>query len=204
MINFKTLSPDKALQLKLFFKYDLWHYIFVILCIAICAYIFDKWFESVAFVCAHLMLRYKLKYAYHSRHYCLLVTVFVVFCFIPNVISVNLSLLSSIPIALFVCWIGNKAQESKILKRKNAKLRYENSKLNEKLKPPKPFNVDYCTVDELIERCADKHLSEENTQLALEFFIYKTKQSILADRLCIDEKSVQEKKRRLRQKLNRV
>ena len=66
----------------------------------------------------------------------------------------------------------------------------------------KSFNVNNCTKDELLDRCSKLHLSKENTELAVAFFINKTKQSIIADKLCIDEKSVTMKKMRLKQKLN--
>lgn len=64
------------------------------------------------------------------------------------------------------------------------------------------FSTDTCTEEELIERCKELKFSEENTKLAIEFFIKKTKQSIIADELCINEKSVQMRKQRLKQKLN--
>lgn len=67
---------------------------------------------------------------------------------------------------------------------------------------PKPFNTDTCSADELIARCNELHFSSENTELAVEFFIHKTKHSIIADRLCIDEKSVVMRKQRLKHKLN--
>lgn len=67
---------------------------------------------------------------------------------------------------------------------------------------PKPFSVDTCTEQELRLRCSTLHLSHENTELAVEFFIRKTKQSIIADKLCIDEKSVTTRKKRLKAKLN--
>lgn len=67
---------------------------------------------------------------------------------------------------------------------------------------PKPFNVDTCTEAELLERCSELRLSQENTELAVEFFIKKTKQSILADRYCVDEKSITRRKIRLKEKLN--
>lgn len=68
----------------------------------------------------------------------------------------------------------------------------------------KPFHTDTCTEEELRERCAAIHLSQENTELAVEFFIRKTKQSVIADRLCIDEKSVTTRKKRLKEKLNKT
>lgn len=67
----------------------------------------------------------------------------------------------------------------------------------------KPFHTDTCTEEELRERCAAIHLSQENTELAVEFFIRKTKQSVISDRLCIDEKSVTTRKKRLKEKLNK-
>lgn len=67
---------------------------------------------------------------------------------------------------------------------------------------PKPFSTDTCSRDELIARCNELKFSKENTDLAVEFFINRTKQSIIADRLCIDEKSVVMRKMRLKRKLN--
>lgn len=69
---------------------------------------------------------------------------------------------------------------------------------------PKPFSVDTCTEQELRLRCSTLHLSHENTELAVEFFIRKTKQSIIADKLCIDEKSVTTRKKRLKAKLQQI
>lgn len=68
----------------------------------------------------------------------------------------------------------------------------------------KPFDINTCTEEELRKRCADLRFSQENTELAIELFIKKTKQSIIADRLCIDEKSVAMRKHRLKHKLNLV
>ena len=66
----------------------------------------------------------------------------------------------------------------------------------------KPFDVNTCTENELRKRCEELHFSYDNTELAVEFFIRKTKQSVIADKLCIDEKSVTRRKMRLREKLN--
>lgn len=65
----------------------------------------------------------------------------------------------------------------------------------------KPFDVNTCTENELRKRCEELRFSYDNTELAVEFFIKKTKQSVIADRLCIDEKSVTTRKKRLKAKL---
>lgn len=68
----------------------------------------------------------------------------------------------------------------------------------------KPFDVNTCTEEELRKRCKELRFSQENTELAVEFFIRKTKQSIIADKLCIDEKSVTTRKKRLKAKLQQT
>lgn len=67
---------------------------------------------------------------------------------------------------------------------------------------PKPFNTDTCTMEELLARCKELRFTKENTDLAVEFFINRTKHSVIADKMCIDEKSVTRRKMRLREKLN--
>lgn len=68
----------------------------------------------------------------------------------------------------------------------------------------KPFDVNTCTEEELKKRCKELRFSQDNTELAVEFFIRKTKQSVIADRLCIDEKSVTTRKKRLKAKLQQT
>ena len=68
---------------------------------------------------------------------------------------------------------------------------------------PKPFNTDTCTLEELLERCKELKFSQNQTTLAVEFFIKKTKQSEIADKLFIEETSVAIRKFRLKQKLNK-
>ena len=193
--------PEKLLKIRLFFCYQLWQYLLVISSICLCSYLFNKWIEGIAFCVAHCIIRYKMNYVYHSKNYCLQLTLFIIWCCIPTIAKTNISLLSAIPVAFLICWIGCVVQEKNILFKRNSKLSKENAEFIEKLKP-KPFNVDNCSRDELLARCAEVRLSEFNTELAIEFFINKTKQSIIADRLCIDEKSITQKKQRLKKKLN--
>lgn len=68
---------------------------------------------------------------------------------------------------------------------------------------PKPFNTDTCSEDELLLRCKELHFSEENCNLAVEFFIKKTKHSVIANQLCIEEKSVTTRKKRMKLLLNK-
>lgn len=81
-------------------------------------------------------------------------------------------------------------------------LRREYDRVINELTFDKSFDVDLCTKEELVARCEELNLSKETTALAIKLFIEKTKQSVLADELCIEEKSVQTQKRRLKNKLN--
>lgn len=85
---------------------------------------------------------------------------------------------------------------------KQLSLKLEYKRIIDALEFDNSFDVDFCTKEELLNRCAELNFNKENTELAIKFFIEKTKQSEIADELCIDEKSVQTRKRRLKQKLN--
>lgn len=161
------------------------------------ACIFNKFVEGIVFFICHWLIREQFQEQYHctSHAMCRLVTSVVFFFGICFVFPVSLSLFSTIPICYLISWIGFTKKQADTYER-------EYNDLKRKLEKKKDFHTDTCTEEELIARCKELHLSEENTNLAIEFFIKKTKQSILADKLFLEEKSVQEKKRRLKHKLN--
>lgn len=104
------------------------------------------------------------------------------------------TLLFSIPIAFFICWLGNEEEHKLRLLAKYIQLKKQLTKTK--------FNVDTCTEQELIDMCKELHFSENNTLLAIELFIKKTPHKILAEQLFIDTKSVTTRKKRLKAKLN--
>lgn len=160
-----------------------------IVAIFIPSFVFNKWVEGVVFYFCHWFIREQFPRQYHHiiPSTCRLITSCVLFFGVSFICPFTLSLMSAIPINYFIGWIGFTKAQSDYYERKCR---------------PKEFNVDTCTEQQLIQRCKEKHLSELNTKLAVEFFIKKTKQSIIADYLCINEKSVQIRKKRLRNKLN--
>ena len=135
---------------------------------------------------------YNRQYHASSLKHCLVLSI-VIFAIavtitIPKDYSICFSLLFGILIAFASCKIGNV----------QVKLR-EYAELT----APKLFNVDTCTEEQLLDRCRELRLSQENTELAVDFFIRKTKQSMVADRLCVDEPSIARRKLRLKKKLNK-
>lgn len=121
------------------------------------------------------------------------------------VVPSNFSIMFSV---LFGCAIAFVSYKFGIVQRKINDYDYIEPRYNQLVEfykeatTPKPFSTDTCSRDELIARCNELKFSKENTDLAVEFFINRTKHSIIADRLCIDEKSVVMRKMRLKRKLN--
>lgn len=160
---------------------------------AVIAFLTNKWVETIFLFLSFGVLRKAFGKTYHSDSFlaCIAISIIVFAISIMFVPNKNISLLACIIFGLSIDFIAYKYKD------------YVDNKTELiELKKPKPFSVETCTEDELVERCKALRFSEENTNLAIEFFIKKTKQSLIAERLCIDEKSVQRKKIRLKAKLN--
>ncbi|MEG2541094.1 MAG: hypothetical protein RSB59_04940 [Clostridia bacterium] len=95
-----------------FIKEQLWQLLIVVAFVALFAWIFDKPIEAVMFCVAHLVIRAKFDKQYHSglTSVCLFITLTIAFLGIATCLSLSVSLLSAIPIATFVCWVGYLAQ----------------------------------------------------------------------------------------------
>ena len=181
-------------ELKVKFRlFQISTYALVFSAIILMAFLTGKYIETTGLFIAFVSLRYAFEKTYHSDSFwaCIIISIIVFFIAILFVPDKNISLLACIVFGLIIDFIAYKHKD---YADKRAELI--------ELKKPKPFSVDTCTENELIERCKELRFSEENTNLAIEFFIKKTKQSLIAERLCLDEKYVKLKKHRLKQKLN--
>lgn len=159
--------------------------------------VLGKWLEGATFFVCHWLIREQFPKQYHHvvPAMCRLITSIVFFFGASFVLPLSLSLISAIPINYFIGWIGFTKKQADDFEVKYLRLK-------EKLEAKKPFSTETCTKEELIERCKELHLSEENINLAIDFFINKTKQSEIADSLCVDEPSIRVRKLRLKKKLN--
>lgn len=121
------------------------------------------------------------------------------------VVPSNFSIMFSVLIGCAIAFVSYKVG---IVQRKLNDYDYIEPRYNQLVEfykeatAPKPFNTDTCTMEELLARCKELRFTKENTDLAVEFFINRTKHSVIADKMCIDEKSVTRRKMRLRDKLN--
>ena len=162
------------------------------------AWLLDKWAEAIFFFMCHWLVREQFPKQYHHivPATCRLITSAVFFFGVCFVLPRDFSMLSAIPINYFIGWVGFTKKQADTYE-----VKY--NRLKEQLEKNSEFSVETCTEKELYSRCREIGLSQENIDLAFEFFIAKTKQSIIADKLCINEKSVQTRKQRLKEKLNK-
>lgn len=163
-----------------------------VLCI-LCALIFNRWIECAAYCVAHCLYRYKFRYTFKCNYHIIELFLFLIWCIVPHTITTAYTVLSITFDGFIICWCGWSIQEQIFLaiETKAAKKR-----------KAEEFNVETCSKEELIIRCKQLKFSSSQTELAIAFFIDKTKQSILADKLCIDEKAVAQQKYRFKQRLN--
>lgn len=158
------------------------------------ALLFGKVLECVIILLSYFLLRYKFDKTFHSANMWTCVALSILMCWVMIAVTlpISVSILSSVMVALIDCYALYKIRDYFDMRNQIIELT-----------APKPFNVNTCTEVELLERCQELRLSEENTELAIEFFIRKTKQSLIADRLYVDEPSIARRKLRLKQKLNK-
>jgi predicted membrane protein len=168
-----------------------------IIAIFIPAFLFNKWFEGIIFFVCHWLIREQFPKQYHHivPAMCRLITSVTFFFGVSFILPFSLSLISAIPINYFIGWVGFTKKQADDFEVKYLRLK-------EKLEEKKAFNTETCTREQLIERCRELRFSEENTNLAVEFFIKRTKQSDIAEKLCVEEHAISTRKLRLKKKLN--
>ena len=169
-----------------------------VIAIFVPASILNKWIESIFFYVCHWMIREQFPKQYHHiiPATCRLITSCVCFFGVSFVLPLAWSLASAIPMCYFISWIGFTKKQVD-----DYEVAYE--RLKSQIERKSEFHTDTCTEEELRERCRELRFSEENTRLAVEFFIKKTKQSKIADELCVEEHAVSTRKLRFKQKLNK-
>lgn len=162
------------------------------------AFIFGKWIEAVIFFFCHWFIREQFPRQYHHivPAMCRLITSVVFFFGVCMILPFAWSLFSAIPINYFIGWVGFTKKQADIYEIKC-------KRLQEELEKKSQFSTNNCTEEQLRVRCREVGLSKENTELAVEFFIKKTKQKIIADKLFVTEEAVHKRKLRLKKKLNK-
>lgn len=168
-----------------------------VVAIFIPALLFNKWIEGIVFFFCHWFIREQFPKQYHHviPAMCRLITSVIFFFGVSFILPFGFSLVSAIPINYFIGWVGFTKKQADYYQTKFERLKAE---IEEKNK----FNCETCTELTLIARCRELGMSEENTQLAIEFFIKKTPYRELSNKYFIEIDSINKKRQRMKTKLN--
>ena len=160
------------IKIKDFIRKELWQHILVFASIVLCAYLFNRWIQGISFCIAHTCIRPAFNKQFHftkmphSIAYCIILTLAIIWFAISYTLPMAASLLSSIPIAFAICYIGyliqdniDKAIQIKQLEKYSTELVMQLARYTEK---------DIYAMDdrELYEHCRSRGLSEEDCRIA--------------------------------------
>lgn len=171
--NSKNLILLK-IKLRDFIKYQLWVYLIVFGSVALCSWLFDRWIEGIMFCISHTCIRnsFDKQFHFNSIAYCLSLTLAIIWFAIPMTLPLATSLLSSIPIAFLISFVGFLAQDRIDYMIKVRKLRLHNRELLEKIMHKDIFSMN---EEELYQHCRSRGLSEEDCKIAYFMIIERLK-----------------------------
>ena len=204
----KTNSKKlKRLSIKIrdFIVDELLVYLTVFTTIAIVSYIFDKWIEGAMFCISHTVIRMLFKKQFHFRKtaYCLSLTLVIIWFAIPATFSIELSLLSSIPIAFAISMIGFIVQDRIDLQTEVKHLESHCVELMKKLSATATKDIYAMTEDELYEHCRSCGLDEEDCKIAYFIVIERLKGKELYQALPYSEATIKRQRLKIMSKIKK-
>lgn len=101
------------LNIEKFLKEQLWQMLIVFAFVFMCAWLFNKYVESVLFCISHTIIRMCFDKQYHcgTTALCMFTTLSIAFFGIASILPMSISLLSTIPICYLISWIGYIVQD---------------------------------------------------------------------------------------------
>ena len=150
------------------------------------------------FCISHTVIRMLFKKQFHFRKtaYCLSLTLVIIWFAIPATFSIELSLLSSIPIAFAISMVGFIVQDRIDLQAEVKHLESHCIELMKKLSTTATKDIYTMNEDELYEHCRNCGLDEEDCKIAYFIVIERLKGKELYEALPYSEATI--KRRRLK------
>lgn len=101
------------LNIEKFIKEQLWQMLIVFAFVFMCAWLFNKYVESVLFCISHTIIRMCFDKQYHcgTTALCMFTTLSIAFFGIASILPMSVSLLSTIPICYLISWVGYIVQD---------------------------------------------------------------------------------------------
>jgi len=181
----------KHLLIKFYaYKYGLYAFIFVM--IFAFAFLLKRHIEAFFLLGAYIILRYRFSKTFHhpNAYWCVFWSVLTFWLCIIVLLPLRYSILSSVVVALILCYTLYKVQDYIDMKKKLTD------------KENKPFDLHTCTRDELIERCKKLNISPQSTQIAISYFVDKDKSIYdIANEYGIEYDSARIRIKRIKKKL---
>lgn len=176
MKNFNLLTTK--LKLEKFFIYELWQHFLIFAVIVLCGWLFNKPIESIFFCIAHWTIRGSCDRQFHCNKIstCLALTSAIICLSIMTMLPVSISLLASIPVAIFVTYVGYLAT------------------------PANP-NIYAMTEDELYSHCRSRGLSDAECKIAYYIVFERLKGKELYDAIGYSERQTIRKRKEILSKI---
>lgn len=114
------------------------------------------------FCIAHTVIRmnFDRQLHFHSKAYCACLTLAIIWFSIPITLPITVSLLSSIPIAFVICYLGYLIADRIDLQKQNKSLEHEITAIIDELNKYKQIDIYKMSQEELRQYGASQHLSE--------------------------------------------
>ena len=150
-----------------FIKTQIWIYLIVLASVALCSYIFNRWIEGIIFCIAHTCIRnaFDRQFHFNKTAYCLSLTMLIIWFAIPITLPVSLSLLSSIPIAFGISFVGFLAQDRIIAHNEISQLDARLNSILLELEQYKNIDLFNMPEDQLRQYAASQGLSENQIDI---------------------------------------
>lgn len=189
------------LKVEKFLVEQLWVYLVVFCSIFLCAWLFNKWIESIMFCVAHICIRraFNKQFHFNTTAYCLSLTLAIIWFATPITLPLTSSLLSSIPISFLICFFGFIAQDRIDVMRNVKKLDSYATELVMKLTHKDIYAM---TEDELYEHCRNCGLDEEDCKIAYFVVIERLQGKELYNALPYSEATIKRKRLKIMKKIN--
>ena len=128
----------------------------------LCAWIFDRWLQSLMFIIAHFCIRnaFDKQFHFNNTASCVSLTLAIVWFSIPITLPLASSLLSSIAIAFLICFFGFIAQDRLETIIKTRELEREITSLISEIQIYKKVDIYKMTEEELRQYGAKNQLSD--------------------------------------------
>lgn len=183
----KKKSPKDRKKTKLKIKLairdfivdELWVYAIILGSVALCSWLFNRWIEGAMLIVAHLIIRrvFDKQFHFSETAYCIMLTLGIVWFAIPMTLPISESLLSSIPIAFIICFVGYIAQDRvDLLLEKKART---------------ALTLNNITKEQVIEICNELGYNKDKQDIAIMFFVDKLSNKQVWEILCNTQRNVE-------------